>query len=531
VSGYNLASSFFEHATRFPKRVALEFDDREITYGELHEIVQPIARRLTDKCGGKVGRVGILASRSVEAYAGILAACWSGGTYVPLSLKIPEARLRTMLERVELDALIVDSAGAGLLSESLLPSCPKYILAPAALDGEQRQDSTGRRHKIECRAVLEALDPTDKPVEVPASHTGYIVFTSGTTGTPKGVMIPTGAVAQHLSAMLERSDLSHKDRIAGISDVTFDLSVTDIFLTFAVGGTLLVVPGTQMMAPLKFVQKKRATVWFTVPSFIALMSRMKMLTPNALPDLRYSFFAGETLPLASALQWQRTASRSIIHCLYGPTETTIVCTGLPFTGENCVTPGRDSVPIGVPFPGTEVMILDAHLREVPVGMAGEIAIAGPQLSSGYYGDPELTAKKFPEINSKRWYLSGDHGFQDAAGVFHHLGRVDYQIKVRGHRIELEEVEAHLREVCQTGAVAAIGWPADHGVAEGIIAFVSGSANSQKSNWVAELKRRLPFYMVPSEIHQLSSLPFNVNGKVDRKELGEMLTRKAVCTPA
>jgi D-alanine--poly(phosphoribitol) ligase subunit 1 len=321
--------------------------------------------------------------------------------------------------------------------------------------------------------------------------------------------------------MLEREGLQPEDRVAESTELSFDLSVSNMFLTWSAGASLHVVPPSQAMVPGKFIRDNAITFWFSVPSIIALMKRVKALKPGSLPSLRYSLFAGEALPRTSAMAWHEAAPNSLIDCVYGPTETTIVCTGILYDDEPVVTPERDTISIGYPFPGTEIAIVDSNLNFLPQGEHGEIALAGPQLASGYFRLPKLTTSRFPVIDGKRWYLSGDLAYVDPVGRFHVLGRTDNQVKVLGNRVELEDVEAHLRAVCGTELVAAVAWPVAHGTADGIVAFV-GSKEVEPAEIRAALGKRIASYMMPTSIRFVESLPMNVNGKVDRKALVERL---------
>jgi D-alanine--poly(phosphoribitol) ligase subunit 1 len=506
-----------------PQSLALSVGDAHFTYSALREQVQPVASWLQTHCRSSAPRVGVLASRSIETYLGILGSCWAGGTYIPLSPKYPEERLLQHFERIELDALIVDSAGMPLLTERVLSRGPRNVLLPGAPSSTERLLESGLRILVSGRDTLPKFDSSDKPVEVSAEHTAYIIFTSGTTGVPKGVMISAGAVAHFLDAMQAQYGVQPADRIAGVTEITFDLSVFDIFATLKYGAALLVVPPTQMMAPSSFIRRHRPSIIFTVPSIAANLQRMKLLSPNAMSSLRYSFFAGEPLPVASATLWKAAAPNSVVDNLFGPTEATVVCIGQRFFGPENATPKRGVVATGRAFPGMEAAIADpASLAFLSDEQQGELLLSGPQLSSGYYGDAETTDKRFPTIEGKRWYRTGDLAYRDTSGVFHHLGRIDNQVKVLGLRVELEEIEAHLREIYETDSVAAIAWPVEHGSASGIVAFVSGRFGADDPTLKAQIKKRLPSYMVPSVIRHIESLPLNANGKVDRKELAEIL---------
>lgn len=522
---YNLAYPFYESSLTYSQNLALTVGEAQFTYAALREQVQPIARWLQTQCESGAPRVGILASRTPETYAGILATCWTGGTYVPLSPKYPEERLLQHFDLIELDALIVDGSGLPMLTDRVLSRGPQNILLPGSPASSRRRLENGARILLSGSDALPAFDSADKPVEVSPGHTAYIIFTSGTTGIPKGVMIPASAVAHFVEAMQLQYSIQPADRMAGITEITFDISVFDLFATWKYGAALLVVPSTQLMAPSSFIQRHRPSVVFTVPSIAAGLQRMKLLKPNSMSSLRYSFFAGEPLPVASASSWQAAAPNSVVDNLFGPTEATVVCIGQRFHGPENATPKRGVVAIGKPFPGMDAAIVDAaSLAFLPDGENGELLLTGPQLSSGYFGDADATNKRFPTLAGRRWYRTGDLAYRDSSGVFHHLGRIDNQVKVLGLRVELEEIEAHLREIYETDSVAAIAWPVEHGSASGIVAFVSGRFGADDPALKALIKQRLPSYMVPSTIRHIESIPLNANGKVNRKELAELAAR-------
>lgn len=511
---FNLAIPLYRNCRAVPGRIALSANGVDLTYAELTDLVRRIALALPGS-SNRQGRVGILASRSIEACAGALGSVWSGAAYFPINLKLPEERLAALLELCDLDALIADERGASMLSPRVMGACPKLILVPDEKTAQLFHSAVN--HDVRALTSLRLRDEAIEPAYVRSQDVGYTIFTSGTTGVPKGVMVSAGAVHHYLSVMQAEYRLTPEDRTGETTELSFDLSVSNMFLTWNAGASLHVIPSSQVMAPAKFVRERNITVWFSVPSVIALMKRMKSIRSQLMPSLRLSFFAGEALPLTSANAWHEAAPNSRIDCLYGPTETTVVCTGGRVTDPPVVTPERGIITIGKPFPGMEAAIVDDHLNFLPPGRPGEMALSGPQVANGYFAAPELTAARFPIINGKRWYLSGDLCYQDSEGRYHHLGRTDNQVKVLGHRVELEEVEAHLRAVTGTEMVAAIAWPTSHGTAEGIVAFIAG-IDFQPEEVREALGKRMPAYMVPATIRTIDALPMNNNGKVDRKVL-------------
>ena len=514
----NLAYPFFLQASRHPDRIALWIDGKTWTYAELRHLAQRISAWL-HATGAQPSRVGILASRTIETYAGILGACWAGAAYFPISPKLPAPRLAEIFSLSHLDALIVDRVGLELLSPQTLQAGPRRVLAPEHNTLAPQSAPCGVA--IEPWTSLARFDSAAEPRFRDQNALAYVIFTSGSTGIPKGVMISTGNVRGFIDAIQQRYRFQPDDRVAQPSEVSFDNSVFDLFNAWEAGAAVYVVPANQLLGPLRFMQQNAITVWYSVPSFAIAMQRMKMLLPGALPALRYSAFAGEALPHATAEAWLSAANSSIVDCLYGPTETTVVCTGDRLSGAPHVTESRGIISIGKPFPGMDAMVVDSDRRVVERGQEGEMAFCGTQVALGYLEDDALTQSRFPLIDGRRWYLTGDLVCQDEQGLFHHLGRVDNQVKIAGNRVELEDVEAHLRAVCGSDTVAAVAWPMQHGTAGKLIGFVF-CPSCPVAEAEAELKHRLPAYMVPARIYQVDQMPMNANGKIDRKALYRML---------
>jgi D-alanine--poly(phosphoribitol) ligase subunit 1 len=522
----NLAFPVYSYAQLVPSRAALWVDDRLFTYQDLATEAGGVAAWIRD-CAVKdrrCPRVGILAARSLEAYAGLLGTAWLGGMYIPLNPRQPAARLRTILQCADLDALIVDRRGAVHLGD-LATALPAHVLIaePAAVDW-------GGRKVVTWATLARRNLPALPPLAVAVDHPAYVIFTSGTTGVPKGVVVTVANVAHFLACIRAQYHIGPEDRVGQFSESSFDVSIFEMFACWHGGAALHVVPETKLMAPAGFIQQQRLTVWASVPAVIALAMRMNHLVPGAFPTLRISYFAGEGLPLESAKAWQLAAPNSVVDNQYGPTEGTITCIWQRLGDPAAVTPGRGTLAIGRPYPGMAAGIVDTAGNFLGPDEVGELALCGPQVATGYLNDAAQTARRFPtlqhpELGPSRWYLTGDRASCDEANRFHCLGRVDNQVKVLGNRVELEEIEAHLRTICGTDAVAAVAWPTVNGNAVGIVAFVAGSRVDAAATR-EELRRRLPGYMVPRKVVPLEVLPLSANGKVDRQRLRTLLDEQA-----
>ncbi len=520
----NLALPVYLHAHAQPHRPALVVDEERFTYAQLAQSAGRVAGWLRERFAepNLAPRVGILAGRSYETYAGILGTCWAGGTYVPLNPKLPVRRLKEIVERGQLHAVIADRRGAAHLPEISLAR-PLHILTPQETALPLSADS------VTDWSALKPLENLPPPVALHADHPAYIIFTSGTTGIPKGVAVSVGNVVHFLACMHALHHLGPEDRVAQYTEISFDVSVSEMFACWQGGAALFVVPEPLVMGPAGFFKEHGITFWMSVPSAIPMMQRMRQVQPGLLPALRVSIFGGESFDTQLAKKWQAVAPNSIVYNLYGPTEATVACFLQRLTDPPVETPGRGTLAIGRPYAGTQAAIIGPSGDFLQTGEVGELAISGPQVALGYFEDDDLTARCFrvldhPIGGKSRWYLTGDLAFRDAQDVFHCLGRIDHQVKVMGHRIELEEVEAHLRAVCRTQSAAAVAWPVVDGLALGIVGFVAGGGSVATCVW-DELRQRMPTYMVPKEVRTVEVLPLSNNGKVDRVALRKVLEQE------
>lgn len=525
----NAAGAVFRFSQLQPDAPALVVDRRTYSYTELCNGAREVAawlRSAKDSCAAPE-RIGILASRSFETYAGMLGAAWAGATYVPLNPKQPPARLVSILGQAELSALIVDTNFAERLADAdVRAALPARVLTPS----RPLAWSDDSRTRVTPWSALSGNDATPAPAATAPEHPAYVIFTSGTTGVPKGVVVSASNLAHFLAAVRSLYAFGPADRFGQFCEASFDLSVFEIFAAWDAGASLHVVPESKLMAPAGFIRTQQLTVWASVPSAISLMARMKLLGPGVFATLRVSFLIGEALAVDVAKAWQQAAPDSIVDNHYGPTEATVACTVQRLTDPVVETPGRGTMAIGKPYDETSVEIVGPDGGFLAAGETGEMALHGPQVAIGYLGDPDLTARRFPlldhpRLGRSRWYLTGDLGYRDGDGVLHCLGRIDHQVKILGHRVELEDLEAHLRTASGTDAVASIAWPIVNGTATGIAAFVCGATAA-----LPDIRERLlelvPPYMVPRRLRAVEALPLSANGKVDRNALRSMLDEES-----
>ncbi len=519
----SLISGFFRSLRANPASPALELGDEVLSYEQLWNYAGKITACLNANLDPTEEVVAVLASRSVAAYGGILGILGSGRGYCPLNPKFPLERTLVMLKAAGCKTLIVGEECAATL-ESLLPCLEKPLTMIVPDPGCEANFGSLTQHRVvSAREMAKVADPSEPTVRGEA--TAYLLFTSGSTGVPKGVAVSQSNAVAYMEYAAKRFGFRTSDRCSQNFDLTFDLSVHDLFVCWDAGATLC--PYTeQTLTPATLVEEKELTCWFSVPSVAMFASKVGLLEPEAFPTLRWSLFCGEALSSSLAEAWQRAANHSILENLYGPTEATIAITW--YRWDSATSPAecvRGLVPIGWPFDGQQVCAVSEDLQPVPTGESGELCLGGSQVTHGYLNDPEKTAKSFVRLahtGDQIWYRTGDLVRQDERGCLFYLGRRDFQVKISGYRVELQEIDLVLREAARTELAVAIPWPLSDGSASGIVGVLSGSDPSRDEQIIAACETRLPRYMVPNRIYHFPQIPLNVNGKIDRGKITDML---------
>jgi len=515
-----LQDGFLRSVQRCGSRCALEAAGSALTYDELAERAGRVAAAVQDADEVGTPLTAVLADRTPAAFAGVLGALLAGHGYVPLNPTYPTERTRLMLERSQARTVVCDPTGAAQLAEVLAGLEPRTVILEGG-DHASAGDLAAALpdHRIVGPSDLPAADAR-RAVELDPQAFAYLMFTSGSTGAPKGVMISHANVRHYVSAMTERYVVDETDRFSQTAELTFDNSIFDLFCAWERGARVCCPERRTLVKPGRWLAERELTIWFSVPSTAIFMRRFGQLKPGRYPSLRWSLFAGEPLPLELAQAWLVAAPNSTVENLYGPTEMTDVCIVHRHDPDD---PPYEmgTVPIGRPLPGLAALIADEELREVPPGEIGELLVAGPQVSQGYWRDPGRTARAFvvPPGRDTVHYRTGDRARRprgdDDPIIF--LGRVDYQVQIFGERFELGEVEAVLREASGCDGVAAIGWPVSEAGPTAVTAFVEGDNVDVDAVRVA-LRERLLGHAVPRHIHAVSELPKNANGKIDRAAL-------------
>ncbi len=481
---------FEAQAARTPDAVALVSEGLTLTYSELDASANRLAHHLRGRGIGPESRVAVCLERGLDMVVALFGVLKAGGAYVPLDPDYPRDRLAHML---------ADSGAALLLTEDrLLDRLPAH---PAVLCVDVE------------RAAIAAESPVAPESAVRPENLAYVIYTSGSTGTPKGAMNQHGGVVNRLLWMQDQYGLDASDVVLQKTPFSFDVSVWEFFWPLATGARLVMARPGGHRDPAYLVETIQAESVTTL-HFVPSMLEHFLAEPGveACTTVRRVVCSGEALPPELRTRFF-THLGAELHNLYGPTEAAV-----DVSAWECTSDETGCVPIGRPIANTQLYVLDAELAPVPVGVPGELFIAGIQVGRGYLARPGLTAEKFipdPFAPGARMYRTGDRARWMANGALEYLGRVDFQVKLRGFRIELGEIEAALRE--QPGvreAVAVVrGGPAD----PRLVAYVVGES-AESAQLRDALRARLPEYMVPATVVVLEALPLSPNGKVDRKAL-------------
>ena len=490
-----IAELFAAQAARTPDAVAVIAQGRTLTYRELDESANRLARRLQNLGVKPDTLVGVAMGRSETLVVSLLGILKAGGAYVPLDPTYPPDRLSLVIEDSQMPVLLTTAASRAHL--------PPAAAGVTILDAE---DTVFERESA--KAVVSQATPT---------NFAYVIYTSGSTGKPKGVMVENRNVVNFFTGM-DRAIGCAPGVWLAITSVSFDISVLELLWTLTRGCTV-VVHGDEGSANIADeITRYRVTHLQMTPS----LARMLTLDPraySALGSLKQMLLGGEAVP-AALIHHLRQVFKGEIHNMYGPTETTIWST-------TCRVEDRDtSVSIGRPIANTQIYILDPDFNPVPVGEIGELFISGDGLARGYWRRPELTAERFmtiPGLGPDRIYRTGDLARFLPDGNIHFLGRADYQIKLRGHRIEPGEIESVLEKfpgVRQAAVVLREDREGDKRLVAYLVAETAGSAAALRAagDLRAAAGAKLPDFMVPSAFVFLNELPLTGNGKIDRKAL-------------
>ncbi|WP_143760417.1 non-ribosomal peptide synthetase, partial [Paenibacillus sp. FSL R5-0765] len=489
--GKTLIQLFEEQAERIPDAAAISLNGQELTYRELNERVNRLARTLRSHGISKGRLVAIMAERSIEMVVGMLAAHKAGSAYVPIDPEYPEERIRFLIE---------DSGAQVMLTQSRLRERLAGSDSVILLDDE----SFYHEDRTNLNSGNEATD------------LACIIYTSGTTGKPKGNLVSHRNIVR-IVRNTNYIDITERDHVLQLSSYSFDGAIFDIFGALTNGARLVLVPHETLLEIgqlADLIQRERISVMLITTAFFNVLVDVNV---NCLRDVRAILFGGERVSVGHVRKALAHIGPGRLNHLYGPSESTVYTTYLPvdFVDDSAVT-----VPIGRPISNTTVYIVDSKNKLLPIGVAGELCVGGEGLVQGYNNRPELTAEKFvdhPFVPGERMYRTGDLAKWLPDGTIEYVGRTDDQVKVRGFRIELGEIEAQLQKVQGIRKTTVFARENASGEKQ-LCAYYEADRELPAAELKSVLSQELPAYMIPAYLIQLERLPLTTNGKVDRRSL-------------
>ncbi|WP_303985668.1 D-alanine--poly(phosphoribitol) ligase subunit DltA [Niallia circulans] len=494
-----LLTRIAQHAVKKSEQIAYRTEDQMLTYGLLWDKSRRLASLLHAIKLKRQTPIVVYGHMGIDMPVSFLACVQAGHPYIPVDTSIPIERVR----------LIVEKSGAGVVI-----------------------NTTTSKLDFEGVIVLQMLEMNLEQVEhigeeywVQSDEVFYIIYTSGSTGNPKGVQITAANLQSFTDWMTGDFPLGEGKVFLNQAPFSFDLSVMDFYPALQSGGTIHTLEKEVSNKPkLLFENLSHSSIqiWTSTPSFVQLCFPNPDFNQKMLPELELFLFCGEVLPLAVATELKERFPKARIFNTYGPTEATVAVTSIEITEE--LLAEEKALPVGYPKSDMRVFVLDELDNPLPEGEKGELILAGPSVSKGYLGEPQLTEKAFGMINGMNAYRTGDAGFiQD--GVVYCQGRMDYQIKLHGYRMELEEIEFHLNQSEYIKTAIIIPYAPNEEIEYLIAAVVPENHDFDKEFKLTaairkDLALRLPAYMIPRKFTYHSSIPMTINGKVDRKKMKE-----------
>jgi amino acid adenylation domain-containing protein len=520
-----LQDAIASQAERRPDALAVVLHEDRQSYGDLECESNQLAGLLRAAGVKRGDRVCLLMPKSPAVLVAMLGVLKADATYVPLDPASPAPRIAKMIASCD-DRWILTADPAHHMLNELLAD-PEFAAAHSLGWMSSTPPDTIIAPEF-CRSDLRAVGTAALTRRNSAADPAQILFTSGSTGVPKGVVISHSNAVSFLDWACDYFGTSSSDRISWHPPLHFDLSTFDVFGTLRSGATLYPVPAELSLFPhrlAQFIRDTELTQWFSVPSVLNYVAKFDALREGDFPALRRVLWCGEVLPTPTLMYWMQRLPHASFTNLYGPTEATVASSY--YTVPECPKDARAEIPIGEACRGEELLVLDESLRPVPPGDLGDLYIGGAGLSLGYWRDSEKTQSAFPDYEApggtrRRIYRTGDLARRGKDGLAYYVGRADTQIKSRGYRIELGEIEAalHSFSFLKDCAVVAIPSTGFDGMTICCAYVAQDSGATSATTLRAELAKLIPAYMLPSRWLVLDELPKNPNGKIDRRRLKE-----------
>lgn len=485
-------------AKKQPEALAARFGDRSLSYAELEERSNRLAQHLVASAVGAGVAVGVCVRPSLDVLVAILAIFKARGLYLPLDPTHPEALIARMLEEAQ----------------------PRLVLTHSSLSGLTRPDQFSQLCLDTDWGLVEA-HPATAPATAPSlDDPAYLLYTSGTTGRPKGVLATQANLAHYIQVAQQRYGFCATDVFSSLARYTFSISLFDLLSPLCCGGSVRIVDRDQVLAPERLCRVlQEVTVVHAGPSLLGSLFRYLRSTPSAprtFPRMRHASTGGDLVPPSIVEEMKRVFENAENYVIYGCTEISCMGTTFPVSRDAKVTRSF----VGKPFADVAMRVLDPRRELVPFGVVGEICFAGEGIVRGYLHQPELTAQKFVELEGRRFYPTGDMGRLHADGNLEFLGRKDFQVQLRGIRVELAAIENTVRELGLAAQCAVVARQVDADDVR-LVAFVVKPSDANVIAFRRALSAQLPDYMLPQHVVVLDAMPLTANGKLDRNRLQQL----------
>jgi len=484
-------------AERYPDKLAFVDENRAVTYSELQSKAMSIGSEIA-KTGAKNKPFLIFIDKSVDCIEAMLGVAYSGNFYVVIDVHMPEDRLQSICSTLNPFGVVTNKSAE-------LPGVISSLKAVIYSDSD---------YEIDCKLLDEVHS---KMIDTDPL---YVLFTSGSTGVPKGAVVTHKNVISYTEWVCETFDITDKTIFGSQAPFYFSMSVTDVFSSLKSGGTLVIIPKSLFIFPVKlleFLAEHKVNTLYWVPSALGIVAKWKALDFATVPTLEKVLFAGESMPVKQLNVWRKHFPNAMFANLFGPTETTDICTYYVVDRDFS---DDESLPIGKACNNCDVFILNDEDKETAFGEEGELCVRGSFVIPGYYNNPEKTASVFvqnplntayPEII----YRTGDIVKYNNLGEIEYIGRKDFQIKHMGYRIELGEIETAAFSVENISSVCCVY---DSEKSKIVLAYEGARLSVQQVE--EKIRSKVPEYMVPDVIFKINSMPHNANGKIDRKYIKE-----------
>ncbi|QKF73473.1 AMP-forming adenylation domain superfamily protein, putative D-alanine:D-alanyl carrier protein ligase [Aliarcobacter faecis] len=488
---------------KFPNKIAIIDEKSSISFEDLQHHAKCVAATLQSKSINRNLPVGVFLPKSIEAVKSFLGVLYNGDFYVPLDVKNPFSRIEAIIKNIDIKYIITDSKSVKLLN-ALDDSIQLIIF-----------DEIDFTQNIELNFINYKSSIDMDPV--------YILNTSGSTGVPKGVTLPHKAMVDYIDWVVREYKFDDNLILGNQSPLHFDISASDLYVTLATGSTLVLIPESLFMFPpklLDYLEEKKVNFIYWVPSILTTISKLDLLKNRNL-SIKTVFYGGESMPTKHLMYWKNNLESTIYSNFFGPTETTVICTHYILDRDFA---DDEPLPIGYACKNTDVLVLDDEDNLISeINEIGELCVRGSSLALGYYNDPEKTALVFVQnpLNKaypEKIYRTGDIVYYNKKGELIYKGRKDFQIKHMGYRIELGEIETAILAIDGVDNACVLYDNENNNI---VLIYESAKKLEQKAILLT-LHNKLPKYMLPTKFILLDGMPLNINGKIDRNKLKELI---------